>query len=576
MLQNEQERLEVLRRYEILDTPPEAAFDRMTRIVARQLMVPIAWISFVDQYRVWFKSVWGLELSQIERSKSWCQQVIFQADTVMLPEILPGEWGDLGGDPTISPAFYAGVPLKTVDGWILGTLSVLDRIPRQLNSDQLTLLEEIAATVLDELELRLALRKARESEARLHTLVEQLPFEFWLRDVSGKCLMQNSTSIERWGNQIGQRPEASGLSPDLLATWQTSNQRALTGEVVQGEVQYHHQGRSHTFFNIVAPIWEAAQITGILGVNIDITERKRVEEALQESEAKFRTLAEMVPVGILIATGARIRYVNSAMSAITGYSREELLAMTFWYVMAPDSRDLMREQWLANQNAAFPSRYEMKILTKHGLQRWLDITTSSIEFAGHPATLGTAFDITDRKRVEEQLVYDAYHDPLTGIPNRALFQDRVGQAIRQAKRSKESLFGVLFIDLDHFKTINDTLGHLVGDQLLIAIAQRLRACLRPTDMVARLGGDEFAILMEKVKDIEDTIYVSDRILKTLAEPFYLDGHEVTISASIGVTLYRPDYNSPEDLLRDADLVMYHAKAAGRGCYKVFDPAMIAS
>ncbi|PPS45870.1 EAL domain-containing protein [Chroococcidiopsis sp. TS-821] len=182
-------------------------------------------------------------------------------------------------------------------------------------------------------------------------------------------------------------------------------------------------------------------------------------------------------------------------------------------------------------------------------------------------------EITERTLVEEKLLYEAFHDSLTGLPNRTLFMQRLGHALVRAKRRSHYLFAVLFLDLDRFKLVNDSLGHLVGDQLLIAFVRRLEVCLRSTDTVARLGGDEFVILLDDMKDIKDATLVAERIQKELTLPFNLNGHEVFITASIGIALSTTGYDQAEDILRDADTVMYRAKSLGKARHAVFDKDM---
>ena len=178
-------------------------------------------------------------------------------------------------------------------------------------------------------------------------------------------------------------------------------------------------------------------------------------------------------------------------------------------------------------------------------------------------------EISERLRIQEQLAYDVLHDHMTGLANRMLFLDRLGQAIQRSKRHAEQSFAVLFLDLDLFKVVNDSLGHSCGDQLLIAVAQRLRETLRSSDTIARFGGDEFAILLEDMADEACSRNLAERIQQEIKRPFMLDEHEVYITASIGIAADTIKYGRPEDMLRDADLAMYQAKALGKGRYELF-------
>jgi diguanylate cyclase (GGDEF)-like protein len=186
---------------------------------------------------------------------------------------------------------------------------------------------------------------------------------------------------------------------------------------------------------------------------------------------------------------------------------------------------------------------------------------------------GSQSDITARKLAEERLAYDAIHDSLTGLPNRVLFMDRLESHLAHAKRNPTTLFAVLFIDIDRFKLVNDSLGHAVGDQLLVTVSQRLKLSLRPEDTVSRLGGDEFAILLDEVKDISDVIRVAERIKAGLVTTMFLGGVERSPTASIGIILYNSSYTKPSELLRDADTAMYHAKALGGNRYQLFNESM---
>lgn len=182
-------------------------------------------------------------------------------------------------------------------------------------------------------------------------------------------------------------------------------------------------------------------------------------------------------------------------------------------------------------------------------------------------------EIEERKRAEERLLYDAFHDALTGLPNRALFLDRLQHVIESGRRHPEQLYAVLFLDLDRFKVVNDTLGHLVGDHLLVAVGERLSECLRPGDTVARLGGDEFGILLDRIADPDDATQVAERVHRSLARFVEVDGHEILATCSIGIALRSERYQRPEQVLRDADIAMYQAKQKGKACSEIFDAEM---
>lgn len=208
-----------------------------------------------------------------------------------------------------------------------------------------------------------------------------------------------------------------------------------------------------------------------------------------------------------------------------------------------------------------------------GKPRWFSIRMTRFGDSAPIHVVVALEDITQRKAAEEQLLHEAYHDSLTGLPNRTLFSDRLQQAAARSKRTASALFAVLFLDLDGFKIVNDSLGHMVGDQLLVMIGQRLSHGVREVDTVARLGGDEFAVLMNDLGADSDAVRLAERIQESLAAPFTLGTHEIFTSASIGIALSSSDYEQPTELLRDADTAMYRAKAVGKAHHVVFDKGM---
>jgi diguanylate cyclase (GGDEF)-like protein len=192
-------------------------------------------------------------------------------------------------------------------------------------------------------------------------------------------------------------------------------------------------------------------------------------------------------------------------------------------------------------------------------------------FPARQQVLAMIRNISDRRQIETQLLHDALHDPLTGLPNRTLFMDRVDMAMCRSHRLAAHRYAVLFIDLDRFKLINDNLGHVVGDQLLMAIADLLRQCIRAGDTVARLGGDEFTILLDDIKALDEVKIVAARIQDKLKAPISIDGNEISIGASVGIALGSSLYTKAVDLLRNADIALYQAKENGKGCYAIFEP-----
>ena len=317
--------------------------------------------------------------------------------------------------------------------------------------------------------------------------------------------------------------------------------------------------------------------TRVVGTVLNISKHKQVKINYQQQVSRYQTLLSDINVVVFQTDLAgHWTYLNPAWSELIGHSVEESLGQPFSDFIHPDDRQGHREafQNLVSQTSE-DYHHELRFLLKQGGWCWLEIRNQAIiaEDGSCTGTAGTLVDTTERKQTEHELLHDALHDGLTDLPNRSLFIDRLQQACRSFQRHQDEIFAVLFLDLDRFKIINDTLGHMVGDQLLVAVGHRLRACLRPEDTVARLGGDEFTLLLPNIERVEDAIHISDRILQTLSAPFPLNNTEVFISTSIGIAMNGNPDHKPEDLLRHADIALYRAKAAGKGCYAVFTPEM---
>ena len=308
----------------------------------------------------------------------------------------------------------------------------------------------------------------------------------------------------------------------------------------------------------------------------DISDRKKAELSLRESEERYRVLAENInDLVCLHHPDGRYLYVSPSCEALLGYRYDEVIGQDPYTYFHPDDCDRIRQEGHAAAIAgkSVPITYRMR--QKSGNYIWFETLTNPImDATGQVIQLQTTSrDVSDRIQVQTQLEHDTLHDALTGLPNRNLLMERLELSIHRAKRLDNYHFAVLFLDLDRFKVINDSLGHLAGDKLLIAIARKLQANLREIDLVARLGGDEFVILLDEIKDLQEAIHATQRIFADLQIPLTIEGREVYTTSSIGIVLGTKDYTQASHLLRDADIAMYRAKNRGKARYEIFDTEM---
>jgi len=417
-------------------------------------------------------------------------------------------------------------------------------------------------------------RKRAESELRqFQRAVEQSPVSIIISDVEARIEYVNPKFTEITGYSrdeiLGQNPRLlkSGLTPDTSYQhlWgNLVNREAWTGELC------NRRKNGEIFWELarILPITDAAgQVTHYLAVKEDITEQHQVEEQRRLASTVFQSSHD----GILITdVQGIILDVNRAFCELTGYSREEAIGQ---YARLLDSGHHDKNFFRRLFETVAQQEYwqgEIWNRTKAGAVSVVLMTISAVRDGAGQLThyVGVFTDITEKKKHQEWIEHLAHHDALTDLPNRSLFRDRLQQAMKKSHRDKQSL-ALLFIDLDRFKEVNDTLGHVAGDQLLVEAAARIALCVRSSDTVARLGGDEFTVVLQGLESQEAVERVALNIIGALATPFTLGKETARVSASIGIAIYPRDGEDPEILTNAADRAMYDAKAQGRNGFRFF-------
>ncbi len=428
------------------------------------------------------------------------------------------------------------------------------------------------AIVRDITESEKARHYLKESEEKYRDLFENANDIIYLHDLKG-----NFISINQAGTKVfGYTPEeAKSLNiSEVVVAEQLDFVRSQIMAKMNGKESSNYElqgitkdGKKLSFEVNSRIIFEGQKPVAVQGIARDITDRKLAEE---ERDRLYNFSNDLLAT---ISFSGQLLHFNPAWEKILGYSNQELLEMPILEMTHEEDKpdNLI---WAGKLKNGESVSFESRMVCKDGSHRWIlwnstPVVTNEISYA-------VGRDITDRKRTEEVLQFNANYDLLTGLPNRTQFMNYLQNAITEFQADPAKAFAVLFLDLDRFKVINDGLGHLIGDKLLVAIAQRMSSCLRAGDIVARLGGDEFTILVHNSVEVDDASIVSKRILEALSRPFRLENYEVFSSASIGIVLADETLRKPEDFLRDADTAMYRAKAAGKACYEFFDREMHAN
>lgn len=490
----------------------------------------------------------------------------------------------LAGEMVNSPDTRYFVPGSDRTGWVAGTY----RPHRSANGE----ITGIVATVRDITERKNREETLRRERDLLARIMETSQAGIVIIDRQGRITFANPLAEQILGLVKAQEQPGLYQPPG----WQMLDAHAKpVPQVNQPFARVMSSGRpirsaqhilawpdgSRTSISVNAgPLLDSnGQVEGVVAVIEDITEQQRIEEARRISEERYALAVSGANDGLWdwdLKTGQV--YYSPRWKGIIGYEEDALSErIEEWFNRVhPADYWQFKADISAHLNGETPHlENEHRILHKDGQYRWVLARGMAVRNGDHKANrmAGSLTDITRQKVYEERLRHDAMHDPLTHLPNRTFFIDQVRRAIDRARRNVDYQGAVLYLDLDRFKIINETLGHSSGDQLLVAISRRLQALIRPRDVVSRFGGDEFAILLDDIVGVGDSTRIAQRIQEELSYPFMIQGHEVFPGASIGIAMITTSSIRAEDILRDADTAMYRAKAGGRGRHQVFGTEM---
>jgi diguanylate cyclase (GGDEF)-like protein/PAS domain S-box-containing protein len=597
---DEQGRLNALKSYAILDTPPEIDFDLLTHLLAQICETPMATVALVDERRQWFKSAVGLDMAETDRAIAFCAHAIRGIGLFVVPDARNDPL--FAHNPLVTGApgirFYAAMPLVSPDGFALGAVCVLDRVPRTLSATQVEALSTLARQVMVLLDNRRQCsrfeRAAAEAAERSRHFQKVIPAALWDWDLESDDVQWSDGIQTLFGVPLhdlgpGSTSCTDRIHPDDQGRVLLRIRAVIDGQEDSWGDEYRFRRHDGSYAHVIDRGFAIRDASGravrMVGGVTDHTGRKQSELERDRLHREKMQLLEVTGEGIWgVDNSARCTFASEAAARMLGYTVQELVGqhmhdLTHYqhangdpyprhqcpiYQTAQGSGSCHRddEVFWRKDGTAFPVRYVTYPVVENG-----SIAGSVITFT----------DITQRKAAENEIRHLALYDPLTGLPNRQLLLDRLEHALAMCGRTR-SAGALLFIDLDNFKTLNDTLGHEQGDQLLRQVGERLLACVRTSDTVARFGGDEFMVMVEDLGQNSHEAATSarctgEKILAALNRPYRLRDAVHFSSPSIGITLFSELHADVGEQLKRADLALYQAKAAGRNTLRFFDPDM---
>ena len=415
---------------------------------------------------------------------------------------------------------------------------------------------------------------ASSSAQLLRLLADNIPalVAYFVKE-NFRCLFANKAYANSFGldefSIVGKSvPEIIGA--EAFAVIQPYIERAMLGESVRYERQYKSpDGSEHTLeVNLIPHANDGGAIFAAYVLINDITRHHEAEKAIRDSEERLRKFADATTEGIVFIDNGVIVDCNEAAARMMRLTQGALVGRRNQDFIAPEDLETV----VSNIRACFERPYEVTLIRDDGSRFPVELVGKGLVYRGVTHRMTVIRDISDRKQAEAHIQFLAHHDTLTHLPNRALLLDRMQVMLATARRNQTEV-GIMFIDLDNFKTINDSLGHYAGDELLKRVASRVQSCLRGVDLVGRLGGDEFLVVLADLANAEDIAPVAEKIGLAISEPFSLESQMLSVSASIGVSVFPRDGETPDSLIRNADAAMYMAKEHGRNNWQFFQPSL---
>lgn len=632
---NENDRVSALNSLGILDSDAEEFFDRITRIAANVLDVPIALVSLVDSERQWFKSKVGLAASETHRDFAFCAHAILSDEPLIVENATEDQ--RFFDNPLVTSGpnirFYIGIPVTSIKGYQLGTLCAIDNKPRKLDKNKIDVLKDLSILVSQEIQHREqianSVKDVKSSQSKFQSIFENAAIGIALVTPTGGWLKVNDDLCKIVGYS---REELVHLTfQDITFPVDLNKDLNLLNQLVEGKINRYvmekryirkdgsviwielnvtkhldSNGNLEYFISIIKDIQSAkdseASLLSLkrtledrvikrteelyqtnLSLSHALTMRLESEQNLKNSELELRMIIDHAnDAYVCMNSDGLVTAWNKQAEKTFGWSETEALGKRLEKLVIPEHMQEahcqgMKRYLKSKQSNVLGKRIELEAMTKDGQILPVELQINSLEINGQLIFSSFLRDITERKKLEKIYEDEARNDLLTGLPNRRKFEELLPLALARASRNKHSI-GLLFIDLDGFKLVNDTYGHVSGDMVLREVANRLDKSIRSTDIVARLAGDEFVIILDVVqKEIEDIKLVANKILNKLQEPIKIKEKSVNISGTIGIALYDGVNSSSIDLtefINAADAAMYMAKRLGKNQYFISENKFI--